>query len=135
MIFGFTCGAFDLLHAGHVVMLRECKMHCDWLIVGLHTDPSIDRSYKNRPLQTTYERYLQLVTCMYVDKIIPYDTEKDLVNLLAIEHINIRFLGNDYNYQDDITGKEICAERGIKTSFLPRLHNYSSSELRKRISK
>ena len=93
---GFTCSAFDLLHAGHVEMLRECKEHCDWLIVGLHVNPRVDRPAKNAPVQSVYERYVQLRACKYVDEIIPYETEEDLINIMAIEPINIRFVGIEY---------------------------------------
>ncbi len=79
---GFTCGAFDLLHAGHIVMLKEAKENCDYLIVGLQTDPSIDRQEKNQPVQSVYERYMQLQAVKYVDEIIPYDTEQSLIDLL-----------------------------------------------------
>jgi glycerol-3-phosphate cytidylyltransferase len=155
MIIGFTCGAFDLLHAGHIAMLKECKEHCEYLIVGLHTDPTIDRpTTKNKPVQSIYERYLQLKGCEYVDDIIPYDTEQDLENLLCIEDISIRFLGEEYNNSGiDITGESICNERNITiyfTSrkhgesicnernitiyFTSRKHTFSSSELRNRIN-
>lgn len=132
MITGFTCGAFDLLHAGHVVMLDQCKQQCDKLIVGLHTDPTIDRPQKNKPVQSIYERYVQLRSCSSVDDIIPYDTEKDLVNILSIEDIDKRFLGEEYKYSD-ITGAEICNIKGTEIVFLERKHSFSSSELRKRI--
>lgn len=134
MITGFTCSAFDLLHAGHVEMLRECKQHCDWLIVGLHVDPRVDRPEKNSPVQNVYERYLQLRGCKYVDEIIPYQTEEDLVNLLAIESINVRFVGSEYR-NTYITGQDICEKRDIEIIFNKRYHGYSSSELRKRIGK
>ena len=90
---GFTCGAFDLLHAGHIVMLEEAKSNCDYLIVGLQTDPSIDREEKNKPVQTVYERYVQLNAVKYVDEIIPYDTEQSLLDLLHSQNIDIRFVG------------------------------------------
>ena len=93
---GFTCGAFDLLHAGHIVMLEEAKSNCDYLIVGLQTDPSIDREEKNKPVQTVYERYVQLNAVKYVDEIIPYDTEQSLLDLLQSQKIDIRFIGEDY---------------------------------------
>ena len=93
---GFTCGCFDLLHAGHVVMLKEAKRHCDYLIVGLQTDPSIDRQEKNTPIQSVYERYIQLSAIGVVDKVIPYDTEQCLIDLLESQDIDIRFIGEDY---------------------------------------
>jgi glycerol-3-phosphate cytidylyltransferase len=132
MIVGFTCSAFDLLHPGHVAMLRECASRCEYLIVGLHTDPSIDRAGKNKPIQTVYERYLQLESCKYVDKIIPYETESDLINLLCIEKIDIRFAGEEYN-DTYLTGQDICESRGIKILYNSRKHKYSSTELRSRM--
>jgi glycerol-3-phosphate cytidylyltransferase len=132
MITGFTCSAFDLLHPGHIVMLEECKNNCDYLIVGLQTDPTIDRPSKNKPVQTVYERYVQLTGCKYVDRIIPYDTEKDLENIIATLPINIRFLGDEYK-SVKFTGKDICEYRGIKVFFnSPRLYSYSSTDLRTR---
>lgn len=132
MIIGFTCGAFDLLHTGHVLMLEQCKSHCDTLIVGLHTDPTIDRKQKNKPIQTTFERYAQLHSCKFVDSIIPYDTEKDLENILNIYPINVRFVGSDHRYSI-LTGQEICEKRGIEIKVIERFHTYSTSELRNRI--
>jgi len=133
MITGFTCSAFDLLHPGHIVMLEECKNNCDYLIVGLHTDPTIDRpNDKQRPVQSVFERYVQLTGCKFVDKIIPYDTEKDLENMVATLRINIRFLGDEYK-SVPFTGKDICEYRGIKIFFnSPRIYSYSSTDLRKR---
>lgn len=131
---GFTCGAFDLFHAGHNVLLRDCKLHCDKLLVGLHTDPTIDRPKKNKPIQTIYERYVQLKNCKWVDDVIPYDTEADLLNLIATTPINIRFLGEDY-LGKGVTGYELCEQLGVKTIYLKRRHNFSSSELRERIEK
>jgi glycerol-3-phosphate cytidylyltransferase len=130
---GFTCGAFDLFHAGHVAMLRECANQCDVLVVGLHTNPKTDRPEKNSPVQSMYERYLQLQACQYVHKIIPYDSEKDLVNLLAIEKIDVRFLSEEY-IGKSITGEHICDSRCIDIIYNIRRHSYSSSELRNRIS-
>lgn len=130
MKIGFTAGAFDLLHAGHVLMLAEAKSKCDRLVVGLHTDPTIDRPEKNKPIQSTFERYLQLKALSVVDDIVPYDTEEDLLNLLANSQIDIRFLGDDYSGVDaDYTGKFL----DIPVHFCKRKHNYSSSELRNRI--
>jgi glycerol-3-phosphate cytidylyltransferase len=133
MTVGFTCGAFDLFHAGHNIFLRDAKKHCNHLIVGLHTDPTIDRPKKNKPIQTIYERYVQLKNCSWVDDIIPYDTENDLLNLLATNTIDVRFLGNDYLYTK-FTGDQLCEILNIKTIYLNRYHNFSSSELRKRIA-
>lgn len=129
---GFTCGAFDLLHAGHVLMLKECKEWCEYLIVGLHTDPTIDRPEKNKPIQSVYERYIQLSNCKWVDEIIPYETEKDLLNLLGTIDFDIRFVGGDYNNKN-FTGKSLCEHRNIPIKYCSRDHTYSSSELRKRI--
>lgn len=134
MKIGFTCGAFDLLHAGHHIFLRDCKTRCDKLIVGLHTDPTIDRpNTKNRPIQTIYERYTQLINSKWVDEVIPYDTEVDLYNIIATTVMDIRFLGEDYRNKK-VTAKELCDELGIKIMYVDRKHNYSSSELRKRLS-
>ena len=134
MKIGFTCGAFDLFHAGHNIFLRDAKDHCDYLVVGLQTDPTIDRSDKNKPVQTMYERYIQLKNCAWVDDVIPYDTEADLINLLASTNIDVRFLGSDYAHRS-FTGDGLCEDRGIKVVFLNRYHTFSSSELRKRIAK
>lgn len=132
MIIGFTCGAFDLLHTGHLAMLKEAKQQCDYLLVGLHTDPSKDRQEKNSPVQSVFERYYQLASCRDVDNIIPYDTELDLENMMGILDMNIRFVGADH-INDYITGQDIMKERGIKVVFTGRHHCYSSSELRERI--
>ena len=129
---GFTCGAFDLLHPGHLAMLAECKKQCDYLVVGLHSDPTIDRPEKNKPVQTLYERWMQLNACKFVDEIIPYDTEKDLVNMMGTLEINTRFVGADH-FNDKITGQSICDVRGINIVFNHRTHSYSSSELRGRL--
>jgi len=135
MKIGFTCSAFDLLHPGHIAMLGECKEHCDYLIVGLQTNPSIDRpGVKNKPVQSTFERYVQLSPCRFVDEIIPYDTEKDLENLLATIRIDVRFLGEEY-CNKNFTGKYICLERNIEIFYNEkRLHSFSSTELRTRMS-
>jgi glycerol-3-phosphate cytidylyltransferase len=134
MAIGFTCGAFDLFHAGHNIFLHDCKLFCDELIVGLHTDPTIDRLFKNKPIQTVYERYVQLINCKWVDQVVPYETEKDLYNLLATLPINVRFLGEDY-YDKPFTGDKLCEEIGVKIMYLPRKHNFSSTELRERLRK
>jgi glycerol-3-phosphate cytidylyltransferase len=126
---GFTAGTFDLLHAGHILMLAEAKSKCDRLVIGLHTDPTIDRPQKNKPIQSTFERYLQLKALKVVDDIIPYDTEEDLLNLLSNTQINIRFLGDDYADSKSYTGYGL----DIPVYFCKRKHNYSSSELRCRI--
>ena len=133
MTTGFTCSAFDLLHAGHVEMLRECKEHCDWLIVGLHINPKVDRPAKNAPVQSVYERYIQLRACKHVDEIIPYETEEDLINIMAIEPINIRFVGVEYK-DTYVTGQDICEKRDIEILYNNRYHGYSSTELRSRLT-
>ncbi len=125
---GFTCGAFDLLHAGHIVMLEESRSQCDYLIVGLQTDPTIDRPEKNKPIQSVYERFVQLNAVKYIDNIIPYDTEESLIDLLKSQHIDIRFVGEDYRDRD-FTGSDLP----IEVQYTSRQHSFSSSGLRKRI--
>jgi glycerol-3-phosphate cytidylyltransferase len=129
---GFTASAFDLLHAGHVQMLREAKDQCDYLICGLQTDPSFDRKEKNKPIQTVVERYTQLKALSYVDEIIPYNTEEDLKDLLTLYTIDVRILGVEYKTQE-FTGKDICQKRGIDLYFNKRDHRFSTSDLRKRV--
>ena len=129
---GFTCSTFDLLHAGHIQMLREAKEQCDYLICGLQTDPTISRSTKNPPIQTIVERYTQLKGVSYVDEIIPYATETDLEDILSMYHINVRVLGEEYR-DKDFTGKDICKKRGIQLYFNQRDHRFSSSDLRTRV--
>ena len=130
---GFTCSTFDLLHAGHVQMLREAKEQCDYLICGLQVDPSIDRANKNAPIQTIVERYTQLKAVGYVDEIIPYGTEQDLEDILTMYHIDVRILGEEYK-DKDFTGKDICKKRGIQLYFNHRDHRFSSSDLRRRVA-
>ena len=130
---GFTCSSFDLLHAGHTLMLEEAKSQCDYLIVGLQTDPTIDRPTKNKPVQTVVERYLQLRACKYVDEIIPYATEQDLEDILSMYHITVRVLGEEYR-EKEFTGKDICRKRGIELYFNKREHRFSTSDLRKRVT-
>lgn len=134
MKIGFTASAFDLLHAGHTLMLEEAKTVCDYLIVGLQTDPTIDRPTKNKPVQTVVERYLQLRACKYVDEIVPYSTEKDLEDILTSMPIDVRILGEEYKDQD-FTGRDICKKRGIDLYFNKRDHRFSSSDLRIRVAK
>ncbi len=129
---GFTCSTFDLLHAGHIQMLREAKEQCEYLIVGLQTDPTIDRPEKNKPIQTLVERYTQLKAVGYVDEIIPYQTEQDLEDILSMYHIDVRVLGVEYKDRD-FTGKSICQKRSIDLYFNKRDHRFSSSDLRKRV--
>ena len=129
---GFTCSTFDLLHAGHVQMLREAKSVCDYLIVGLQTDPTIDRQEKNRPIQSIVERYVQLQAVKYVDEIITYSTESDLEDILAMYQIDIRVMGVEYR-DKDFTGKDLCRKRNIQLYFNKRDHRFSTSDLRKRV--
>ena len=128
----FTCSTFDLLHAGHILMLAECKQICDYLIVGLQTDPTIDRpDVKNKPVQSIVERYVQLSAVKFVDEIIVYDTEKDLEDLLMFLPITMRICGEEYK-ERHLTGRDICDTRGIRTHYNSRTHRFSSSELRQR---
>lgn len=129
---GFTASTFDLLHAGHVQMLREAKEQCDYLICGLQMDPSSDRPEKNSPVQTVVERYTQLKAVSYVDEIIPYSTERDLEDILEMYTIHVRILGEEYR-DKDFTGKDICRKRDIDLYFNKRDHRFSSSGLRKRV--
>ena len=129
MKIGFIASAFDLCHPGHLSLLKEAKNHCDYLVCALHTDPTIDRpSTKTKPIESTLERWLRLVSCKYVDEVVPYDTEADLLNLLTTLKPQVRFLGSDY-IGKDFTGKYL----EIPVMYLDRSHTFSSSELRKRI--
>lgn len=132
---GITFSTFDLgPHAGHIAMLSECKNHCDYLIAGLQTDPTIDRpDTKNKPIQSIVERQIQLSACRYVDEIVVYETEKDLEDLLLSLSISVRILGIEYQ-DKNFTGKDICEKRGIDIVFNGRDHSFSSSSLRKRVS-
>ena len=132
MIVGFTASAFDLLHAGHVQMLREAKEQCDYLMVGLQTDPTLDRTDKNPPVQTIVERYTQLKGIEYVDEIIPYGTEQDLEDILTMYHIHVRIIGEEYR-DGEFTGKDICNRLGIDIYFNKRNHRFSTIDLRKRV--
>lgn len=130
---GFTASAFDLLHAGHVQMLREAKSQCDYLICGLQMDPSLDRpAEKNPPIQTIVERYTQLKAVSYVDEIIPYNTEADLIDILTLYEIDVRILGEEYKSKD-FTGKNECRKLGIDLYFNSRNHRFSSTDLRNRV--
>ena len=131
MIIGITASTFDLLHAGHVAMLREAKTQCDHLICALQVDPSIDRSEKNSPVQTLVERWTQLDGVKYVDEIIPYQTEKDLEDILQMYNLDIRVIGEEYK-NGKFTGRAICAARGIEIYFNKRDHRFSTSDLRLR---
>jgi glycerol-3-phosphate cytidylyltransferase len=130
---GFTCSTFDLFHAGHIMMLKEARTQCDYLIVGLQTDPTIDRpSEKNKPIQSVFERYEQLKACKYVDEILVYATEKDLVDILLSYPIDVRILGNEYEHKS-FTGRQECVDRGIQFYFNKRDHSFSTTELRQRV--
>jgi len=132
MIIGFTCSTFDLLHAGHIAMLREAKDQCDYLICGLQVDPSIDRPGKNSPVQTLVERWTQLQGVKYVDEIVPYQTETDLEDILKLFNIDVRIIGEEYK-DGKFTGRATCAARGIEIYFNKRDHRFSSSDLRTRV--
>lgn len=126
---GFTASTFDLLHAGHIAMLEEARSMCDFLIVGLLTDPTISRpKLKNKPVQSMYERYVQLQAVKGIDMIIPFDTEEDLENMLLMIKPHKRFVGEEYKDKEH-TGKHIA---GIEIIYNERKHNYSTSELRNR---
>jgi glycerol-3-phosphate cytidylyltransferase len=129
---GIVASTFDLLHAGHVIMLREAKTQCNHLICALQVDPSVDRPEKNSPIQTLVERYTQLSAVKYVDEILVYQTEKDLEDILSLYPIDIRILGEEYK-DKDFTGREICKRLGISIYFNKRNHKFSSSTLRKRV--
>ena len=133
MKIGFTCSTFDLFHAGHIMMLKEAKTQCSHLIVGLQTDPTIDRpDTKNKPIQSVFERYEQLKACKYIDEILVYETEADLVNILLSYPINVRILGQEYEHKD-FTGRYECTARCIELYFNKREHNFSTTELRQRV--
>jgi len=131
---GITFSTFDMLHAGHIAMLSEAKNHCDYLICGLQTDPTIDRpDTKNKPVQSIVERQIQLAACRYVDEVVVYQTEQDLVDLLLILPVDVRILGVEYQNQD-FTGRAEGADKGITHIFNSRDHSFSSSGLRKRVA-
>ena len=136
MKIGFTCGTFDFLHAGHVLMLREAKKHCDYLIVGLQVNPSMDRPDKKKPVESLLERQIKLRACKYVDDIIVYETENDLITLLQVLDIDVRIVGEDHR-NDSGKWSEIrngiCKDRGIEIYYNKRRHNYSSSMIRTRL--
>ncbi len=125
---GFTCSTFDLFHAGHVMMLREAKEQCDYLIVGLQTDPTIDRPQKNKPVQSVFERFIQLKSCVYVDEVVVYATEKELRDILLSYPIDVRILGEEY------AGKEFTGcDIDMQYYFNERKHSFSTTELRQRV--
>lgn len=127
---GFTCGAFDLTHAGHYLMFQECRKNCEKLVVGLQTDPSLDREYKHKPVQSTEERLIQLKACKWIDRVVIYNTEADLLAILKEEQIDVRFLGEDWKGKF-FTGHELP----IPIIYNSRDHEFSSSSLRDRIYK
>jgi glycerol-3-phosphate cytidylyltransferase len=130
---GITFSTFDMLHAGHIAMLSEAKNHCDYLIAGLQTDPTIDRAdTKNKPIQSIVERQIQLSACRYVDEVVVYQTEQDLIDLLLILPLNVRILGVEYEAKK-FTGDDACYKRGIDIVFNGRDHSFSSTSLRKRV--
>jgi glycerol-3-phosphate cytidylyltransferase len=131
---GITFSQFDLLHAGHIAMLAEAKNQCDYLIAGLQTDASIDRpDSKNPPVQSIVERQIQLAACRYVDEVVVYTTEQDLVDLLLILPVDVRILGDEYEFQE-FTGKAQCLHKGIQLIYNSRHHSFSSSSLRQRVA-
>lgn len=132
MKIGITCSSFDLFHAGHVKMLEEAKQHCDYLIIALQTDPTIDRPEKNKPIQSIVERWIQLDAVKYVDQIVPYTTEEDLENIFKSFKLDVRIIGEEYR-ESDFTAKDICKKQNIKVIYNARGHDWSSSGLRKRI--
>lgn len=130
---GFTCGSFDLLNAGHILMLEKAKYHCDYLLVGLQTDPTIDRpGTKNKPVQSLFERVTQLKGCKYVNEVIVYETEQDLEDILDTQPIDIRFIGEDHR-NGFMTGEVICEKRSIEIMYLERGGRFSTTELRQRV--
>jgi glycerol-3-phosphate cytidylyltransferase len=129
MKIGFTCSCFDLFHAGHIMMIKEAKSKCDHLIVGLQTDPTIDRPEKNKPIQSVVERFIQLEACKYVDEVVVYATEKDLLDILHSYPINIRIVGEEYR-DKDFTGKSL---EHIEMYYNSRKHSFSTTELRGRV--
>jgi glycerol-3-phosphate cytidylyltransferase len=130
---GITCSTFDLLHAGHILMLEESKTYCDYLICAIQVDPSYDRPDKNKPSQSLVERFIQLKAVKWVDEIIPYTTESELEEIFSALPINVRIIGEDY-LGKEFTAKEICSQRGIEIVYNKRQHKFSSTELRNRIS-
>lgn len=131
-VIGFTASTFDLLHAGHIAMLREAKEVCNHLVCAIQVDPSVDRTEKNAPVQTLVERWVQLEAVKYVDEIIPYQTEADLEDILQLFNFDVRIIGEEYKH-GKFTGRATCAARGIDIYFNKRDHRFSSSDLRKRV--
>ena len=133
MKIGFQCSSFDLLHAGHVTMLKMEKNLCNYLKVALQVDPTVDRpGIKNKPVQSVYERYVQLQACKYIDEIVVYETEKDLLNIIMTQEMHIRFLSEEY-LNREFTGKQYCLDNNIELHYHKRKHSYSSTDLRERV--
>lgn len=130
---GFTCGAFDLMHAGHVKMFEEAKQQCKYLIVGLQTDPTIDRPSKNKPIESVSERYFKLKAIKWIDEVVPYATEQDLMLLLQMLPIDVRIVGADY-FGKDFTGRQFCIDEGIDIHYNSRAHSLSTSDIRARVT-
>lgn len=130
---GFTCGTFDLMHAGHILMLEEAAAQCDHLIVGLQTDPTIDRPSKNKPIESVTERFIKLRAVKFVNEIIPYATEEDLLNIFKMIDIDVRIIGADY-LDKDFTGKQYCIDQCIEIYYNQRGHSFSSSDMRRRVA-
>jgi len=132
LIIGITFSSFDLFHSGHVAMLKEAKANCDHLIVGVQTDPTIDRPDKNKPIQSVFERYVQLEGCKYIDQIVPYATEKEIEDILLTYKIDKRFIGEEYKTKE-FTGKQLCVDKDIELYYNKRQHSFSTTNLRTRI--
>ena len=125
---GWTCGTFDVLHPGHIELFKDAKSKCDYLIVGLQIDPSIDRAYKNKPIQSIDERFMMLKAIKYVDEVMIYETEEDLYTILQTLRPDIRINGDDWK------GKEFTGyDLNIPHHFHHRYHNWSTTNLRERI--
>ena len=129
---GITFSTFDLFHAGHVKMIEEAKRQCDYLIVGLQLDPSLDRPKKNSPSQSIVERYIQLKGSKHIDEIAPYISEQDLEDILRSFKIDVRIIGDEYR-DKNFTGKDYCVLKGIEIYYNSRDHRFSSSSLRKQV--
>ena len=132
MKIGITFSSFDLLHAGHIKMLEGAKKQCDYLIVGLQIDPTIDRPEKNKPTQTIVERYIQLKGCRFVNEIVAYNTEQDLVDIIESFENDVRIIGDEYK-ESDFTGKKQCSDKNIEIYYNKRNHRFSSTILRKTV--
>lgn len=132
MIRGITFGTWDMLHPGHLFLFKKAKEGCDKLIVCLHVDPNVERQNKNRPVESIFERWMRLEGCKYVDEIIPYEKEEEIFTILELIKPEKRFLGTEY-FGADFTAKNICNDLGIEVVYIDRHHNYSSTNLRKRL--